>query len=183
MTLSRKGQGPEIVLTDPALFKFHRYLFLLTHARSYSTLLCHILGSHPQICGYSEAMIPYETAVDLIRLNREVFRAGNYRGDCDYVMDKLVYDNFHVSGVVLRNPRVTPLLIVREPEAAIASLVRVRTREYEQGLSDWAAQGIDRARARSWPPCTTSRGSGPCKPSPLASRRWGSAGSSWQPRA
>ena len=60
----------------------------LTHARSYSTLLCHILGSHPQICGYSEAMIPYETAVDLIRLNCEVFRAGNYRRDCDYVLTR-----------------------------------------------------------------------------------------------
>ncbi len=146
MTLLRKGQGREILLTHPALFKFHRYLLLLTHARSYSTLLCHILGNHPQICGYSEAMIPYETAVDLIRLNCEVFRAGNYRGDCDYVLDKLVYDNFGVSGIVLRNPRVTPLLMVREPEAAIASFVRVRAREYEQGLADWAAQGIDRAR-------------------------------------
>ncbi len=146
MTLLRNGQGRGMVLTDPALFKFHRYLLLMTHARSYSTLLCHILGSHPQICGYSEAMIPYETAVDLIRLNSEVFRAGNYRGDCDYVVDKLLYDNFDVSEAVLRNPRVTPLLMVRQPESAIASLVRMRIREYEQGLSDWAAHGIDPAR-------------------------------------
>ena len=89
MNLWRDGQGRGIVLMEPALLKFHRYLLLLAHFRSYSTLLCHILGSHPQICGYSEAMIPYETAVDLIRLNCEVFRAGNYRGDCEYVVDKL----------------------------------------------------------------------------------------------
>jgi hypothetical protein len=146
MTLLKNGQGRELLLTEPALFKFHRYLLLLTHARSYSTLLCHILGSHPRICGYSEAMIPYETAVDLIRLNCEVFRAGNYRGDCEYVVDKLLYDNFDVSDVVLGLARVIPLLIIREPESAIASLVRVRTREYEQGMSDWAAGGIDRAR-------------------------------------
>ena len=126
--------------------KFHRYLLLLAHSRSYSTLLCHILGSHPQICGYSEAMIPYETAVDLIRLNCEVFRAGNYRGDCEYVVDKLLLDNFDVSDVVLRIPRVTPLLIIREPESAIASLVRMRTREYEQGIADWTGGMIDRAR-------------------------------------
>ena len=140
------GQGRGMVLTEPALFKFHRYLLVLAHFRSYSTLLCHILGSHPQICGYSEAMIPYETAVDLIRLNCEVFRAGNYRGDCEYVVDKLILDNFHVSDVVLHIPRVTPLLIIREPESAIASLVRMRTREYEQGIADWTGGMIDRAR-------------------------------------
>jgi hypothetical protein len=80
MKLLSDGQGRGILLMEPALWKFHRYLMLLAHARSYSTLLCHILGSHPQICGYSEAMIPYETAVDLIRLNCAVFRAGNSRG-------------------------------------------------------------------------------------------------------
>jgi hypothetical protein len=146
MTLLRGGQGRGIPLMEPALFKFHRYLLIVAHARSYSTLLCHILGSHPQICGYSEAMIPYETAVDLIRLNGEVSRAGNYRGDCEYVVDKLLFDNFGVSDVVLRIPRVTPLLIIREPESAIASLVRMRTREYEQGIADWTGGVIDRAR-------------------------------------
>lgn len=146
MNPGQDGQGGGIDLMEPALLKFHRYLLLLTHFRSYSTLLCHILGSHPQICGYSEAMIPYKTAVDLIRLNREVFRAGNYRGDCEYVVDKLLLDNFDVSDVVLRMPQVTPLLIIREPESAIASLVRMRTREYEQGIADWTGGMIDRAR-------------------------------------
>jgi hypothetical protein len=146
MNPAQDGQGGVIDLMEPALLKFHRYLLLLTHFRSYSTLLCHILGSHPQICGYSEAMIPYKTAVDLIRLNREVFRAGNYRGDCEYVVDKLLLDNFDVSDVVLRMPQVTPLLIIREPESAIASLVRMRTREYEQGIADWTGGMIDRAR-------------------------------------
>ncbi len=174
----RDGQGPGILLTEPALFKFHRYLLLLTHARSYSTLLCHILGSHPQICGYTEAMIPYKTAVDLIRLNREVFRAGNYRSDCEYVVDKLLYDNFDVSDVVLHIPRVTPFLIIREPESAIASLVRMRAREYEQGIADWTGGWIDLRGTPSWPPCTTSRGSGPCGPWSLASRRWGNGASS-----
>jgi hypothetical protein len=146
MNPGRDGQGRGIVLMEPALLKFHRYLLLLAHFRSYSTLLCHILGSHPQICGYSEAMIPYETAVDLIRLNYEVFRVGNYRDDCEFVVDKLLLNNFDVSDVVLRLPRVTPVLIIREPDSAIASLVRMRTREYEQGIADWTGGVIGRAR-------------------------------------
>jgi hypothetical protein len=143
MTLVRKGQGREIQLTQPALFKFHRYLFLLSHARSFSTMLCHILGSHPQISGYSEAMIPYETAVDLIRLNCKVFEAGNYHGDREYVIDKILYDNFAVSDVILRNPRVTPIFLVREPASAIASHARMRIREQEQGVCNWGPQGTD----------------------------------------
>lgn len=143
MSLVRRGQGREIIISEPSLVKFHRYLFVLAHARSYTTMLCHILGSHPQICGYSEALIPYETAVDLIRLNCEVFRAGNYRGDAEYVLDKVLYDNFPVSDVVLRNPRVTPVFLVREPGPAIASHVRMRIHEQEQGMSDWGPQGSD----------------------------------------
>jgi hypothetical protein len=144
MSAVGNGSGCESLLVEPALFKFHRYLLILSHARSYSTVLCHILGSHPQICGYSEAMIPYETAVDLIRLNGKVSRAGNYRSDAEYVVDKILYDNFAVSDVVLRNPRVIPLLLIREPESAIASHVRMRIREHEQGMSDWGPQGTDR---------------------------------------
>jgi hypothetical protein len=146
MTLLSDDRGRGMLLTDSALLKLHQYLFVLTHARSYSTLLCHILGSHPQICGYSEAMIRYETAADLIQLNCRVSQAGNYRSDCEYVVDKLLYDNFGVSDVVLRMPRVTPLLIIREPGSAIASLVRMRAREYEQGIADWTGGVIDRAR-------------------------------------
>jgi hypothetical protein len=144
MVLMTEGRGRQITVTDPSLVKFHRYLFVMAHARSYSTLLCHILGSHPQICGYSEAMIPYETPVDLIRLNCSVARAGNYRGDSEYVLDKILYDTFVVSDVVLSNPRVTLVFIVREPAAAIASHVRMRIREQEQGTSDWGPLGTDR---------------------------------------
>jgi hypothetical protein len=143
MVLVKEGRGRQITVMDPSLVKFHRYLLVMAHARSCSTLLCHILGSHPQICGYSEAMIPYETPVDLIRLNCSVSQAGNYRGDSDYVLDKILYDTFVVSDVVLSNPRVTLLFMIREPAAAIASHVRMRIREQEQGTSDWGPQGTD----------------------------------------
>jgi hypothetical protein len=144
MVLVKEGRGRQITVMDPSLVKFHRYLLVMAHARSYSTLLCHILGSHPQICGYSEAMIPYETPVDLIRLNIAVSGAGNYRGDSEYVLDKILYDTFVVSDVVLSNPRVTLLFMIREPAAAIASHVRMRIREQEQGTSDWGPMGTDR---------------------------------------
>jgi len=144
--LVRRGQGKEIFLMDPSLFKLHRYLLILSHARSYTTLLCHILGSHRQISGYGETRMPYETAVDLYRLNAKACEDGNYRNDCEYVLDKLLYDDLTVSDTVLGLPRVIPIFVVREPEPTIASLTRMRVREHEQGIQNWA-EGTDRRAA------------------------------------
>ncbi len=145
--LVRKGQGKEILLMDPSLFKLHRYLLILSHARSYSTLLCHILGSHRQVAGYAETMLPYETAVDLYRLNAKACEAGNYRTDCEYVLDKVLYDWLGVSDKVLGLARVIPIFVVREPGPSIASLTRMRIREYEQGIHDWQEKNDLRATA------------------------------------
>ena len=144
--LVRRAQGEAIFLMDPSLFKLHRYLFILSHARSYSTLLCHILGSHRQISGYVETRLPYETAVDLYRLNAKACEAGNYRNDCEYVLDKLIYDDLTISDQVLSIPRITPIFLIREPEPTIASLTHMRVREYEQGIQPWA-EGTDRRAA------------------------------------
>ena len=141
--LVRRGMGKEIFLMDPTLFKLHRYLLILSHARSYTTLLCHILGSHRQISGYGETRMPYETAVDLYRLNAKACEDGNYRSDCKYVLDKLVFDDLTLSDAVLGLSRVIPIFVIREPEPTIASLTRMRVREHEQGIQNWA-EGTDR---------------------------------------
>ncbi len=144
--LVNKGRGKEILLRDASLFKLHRYLFVFSHCRSFSSLLCHILGSHRQISGYSETLLSYETAVDLYVLNAKVCESGNYKNDCEYVLDKLLYNFLPVSDIVLGLPRVTPIFVVREPEPAIASLARMRVREYELGLGAWP-DGSDRLAA------------------------------------
>jgi hypothetical protein len=144
--LVKRDQGKEITLMEPSLFKLHRYLFIFSHARSYTTLLCHLLGSHRQISGYAETMLAYETAVDLYTLNAKACAAGNYRNDCEYVLDKLLYDFLTVSDKVLGLARIIPIFVVREPEPTIASLTRMRVREYEQGIQEWA-EGTDRRAA------------------------------------
>ncbi len=144
--LVRRGRGKEILLMDPSLFQLHQYIFIFGHARSYTTLLCHILGSHRQISGYTETMFSYETAVNLYRLNALACEAGNYRKDCEYVLDKLLYDSLTVSDKVLRLPRIIPIFVVREPEPTITSLTRIRLHEHEQGLQEWP-EGTDRQAA------------------------------------
>src|SRR5262245_13075611 len=39
-------------------------LFVLSHMRSYSSLLSHVLGSHPEIDGYCETHLRYRSGLD-----------------------------------------------------------------------------------------------------------------------
>ena len=61
-----------------------RYLFVLGHMRSYSSLLCHILGSHPQINGYCETHVKYRSRFDLLRLRSRVVKLTGEPLQSDY---------------------------------------------------------------------------------------------------
>jgi len=113
------------------------YLLIFSHARSYTTLLCHILGSHHEISGYFESLMWYATPGDLAQLHTRAFQQGCYREGCRYLIDKILYNEIYVSDDVLGHPLVTPIFMVREPEPAIESLVRMRVREHELGIHFW----------------------------------------------
>src|SRR5215467_8996279 len=63
------GDGMSTVLPS---VRPRRHLFVFGHMRSYSSLLCHILGSHPEIDGYCETHIKYRWYFDLLRLRYRV---------------------------------------------------------------------------------------------------------------
>ena len=65
-----------------------RYLFVLSHMRSFSSLLCHILGSHPEIAGYAEAHQAYAGRADLLQLTRKVESTLEGAVAGRYVLDK-----------------------------------------------------------------------------------------------
>jgi hypothetical protein len=69
-----------------------RHLFVLGHMRSYSSVLSHILGSHPQIDGYCETHIRYRWHFDLLRLQRRVRQLTGEPLRGDYVLDKILHD-------------------------------------------------------------------------------------------
>ena len=50
-----------------------RYILVLSHMRCYSSLLCHILNSNPEVAGYVETHSSYHGRSDLWRLKRRVF--------------------------------------------------------------------------------------------------------------
>jgi len=102
-----------------------RFLLVLGHMRSYSTLLAHVLGSHPEIDGYSELHRPYQVRLDLHEMTRHIEEATGERRRGRYALDKLLHDRLALDPVVLARPELRAVILVRRPESAIASIVRM----------------------------------------------------------
>lgn len=129
------GEAPDAVL-------------LLAHMRSGSTLLMHILLSHPAILGYGERNRPYASARDMDRLTvdacyqrRQFFRSPRY------VVDQINHTRFLASEALLNHPRVRTIFLIREPEDSIASMVEVLGRYYGMTLDEAVAYYSERLQA------------------------------------
>lgn len=113
------------------------FLFVVSHMRSYSSLLCHILGSHRAISGYSEAHQSYFGRNDLDRLARSV---RDHTGEADlkpFVLDKVLHNYREIAPDVLRRPDVRCLFLLRNAEETIASILDMaRTMRHTGPFSD-----------------------------------------------
>jgi hypothetical protein len=101
-----------------------QYLFVLGHMRSYSSLLCHILGSHPQIDGYCETHVKYRTRFDLIRLRSRVVKFTGESLHGRYVLDKMLH-NYPFAASIVRSPHTWAIMLVRRPLPTVQSIVNM----------------------------------------------------------
>lgn len=102
-----------------------RYLFVISHQRSFSSLFCHILGSHPQIDGYAESHISYTGRTDLRRLERMVRTMIDGPVAGRYLLDKLVDAAQYLSPDVLARPEVVTLFLARNARDTIRSIANM----------------------------------------------------------
>jgi hypothetical protein len=100
------------------------YLFVLGHMRSYSSLLCHILGSHPQIDGYCETHVKYRTRWDLLRLRSRVARLTGEPLRGRYVLDKVLHD-YPLASSILRSRNTRSIVLLRRPVPTVQSIVNM----------------------------------------------------------
>ena len=68
---------------------------------SFSTLLCHILGSHSEISGYVETHQSYVGTVQLDRLATIVRMATGDRVVRKYILDKILHNQVYIAPSVL----------------------------------------------------------------------------------
>jgi len=114
------------------------YILLICHMRSQSTLLAHILGSHPEIDGYSELHTSYESLIDLRAMTRRIEEAAGRHRRGRYALDKLSHNSCRVDAAILRRDDVNVVFMIRNPADAIPSIVRM-------------SRGLDRPLAAATP--------------------------------
>lgn len=110
----------------------YRVLWILSHMRSGSSLLTHLLTANPEIIGYGETHIRYEAPQDFKRLLSKVYwESQDYRSLSDlpklllqetYILDKLLHDNKLFNLSLLQSSQITTLFLVREPQRSLNSI-------------------------------------------------------------
>ncbi|HYR83028.1 MAG TPA: sulfotransferase [Terriglobia bacterium] len=107
-------------------------VFVMGHMRSGSTLLLHILLTHPEIIGCGERNTPYRSSIDLDKLeiaSRIAQRAPFRR--VRYAIDQINHDKFTPNPDLLGDERLHCIFLIREPKATIQSIVNLSRSYYE----------------------------------------------------
>lgn len=125
------------------LLRPRRHLFLFSHMRSYSSLLGHILGSNPEVNGYAELQLSYETELDFIRATLQVYETNGNHLQGHYIFDKVLHGHLTIGQVVLDRSRATGIFVVREPADTLRSTIAMARRRKKP---DWKGD-IDKVAA------------------------------------
>jgi hypothetical protein len=124
-----------------------KVLFILSHMRSGSSLLAHILSSNPTIRGYGETHIQYASELDFKQLILKVYlRAAEFRHVEDlqnltmhhrYILDKVLHNNKFLDHAFLSSAHVSSIFLLREPARSIASILDLKPHWTEDTALDY----------------------------------------------
>lgn len=99
-----------------------KYLFIFSHMRSRSSVLSHILGSNPGICGYRELHKSYINRRDLVNLRIQLSRELRTNIDNKYLFDKILHNNCLLDPKIFKLAQPKVLFLLREPQGTIQSI-------------------------------------------------------------
>ncbi|MDJ0509538.1 MAG: sulfotransferase [Crocosphaera sp.] len=111
----------------------YKVLFILSHMRSGSSLLTHILISNSAIKGYGETHINYRSEADLKKLLFHIyFNSQQFTNLQDlaklsmnhtYILDKLLHDHKLVNEKLLELDNFYFIFLIREPKRTLMSML------------------------------------------------------------
>ncbi len=133
--LKNRVLGPAALLAEGALGLVHvpapRRLLILGHMRSGSSLLLHLLITHPEVGAVGERNRAYRGRGDLARLALATrFAARPWRRPLAYVVDQVNHSQFTPCPALLADARVRLVFLLREPQSSVASLLELSRRFY-----------------------------------------------------
>jgi hypothetical protein len=115
-------------------------IFLLSHMRAYTSLSGHILGSHPQINGYYEMHLSYESEQDLAKQQQQYTQQETLKPDSHYLFDKLLHNDYGLNLQQLNLQGEKILLALRQPEQTIKSIINLFTKKNTDDLYSYPAE-------------------------------------------
>lgn len=104
-------------------------IFLLSHMRAYTSLVGHLLGSHPEINGYYEMHLSYASATDLQEQLRRYTAHDALKPDGRYLFDKLLHNDYALDLAACDQHPAQVLIALRPPEPTLKSIVSLFARK------------------------------------------------------
>ena len=97
--------------------------------RAYTSLVGHLLGSHPEIDGYYEMHQSYASAEDLARQAWRYAEQHSLKPGGRYLFDKLLHNDYTLALEQLDPDRTIVLMALRPPESTLKSIVSLFARK------------------------------------------------------
>jgi len=126
MSILSKAKTLSLLALKPSVLTARsKYLFILSHMRSRSTVLSHVLGSNKGICGYSELFSSYNNYIDLLKLRIRRYKELQCEPKDKYILDKLLHNHIDISSEIFGSQTPKVILLIREPESTIKSIINM----------------------------------------------------------
>lgn len=113
-------------------------IFVLSHMRSGSSLLSHILNSNPEIIGYGETHQRYESVQDFKSL---IFRIYWLNREMDmnhtYLFDKILHNHKIVNNSILTSENLHSIFLLREPKRTLSSILDIKPHLTEEQATNY----------------------------------------------
>ena len=119
-------------------FKPYKILFILSHMRSGSSLLTHILNSNPEIIGYGETHINYASEANFKDLIFKVYwKMRDYQMQHKYVLDKILHTKKILNKSLLTSNNIRTIFLIREPVRSLNSILDLKLHWNEKKALDY----------------------------------------------
>lgn len=104
-----------------AVISSFQNIFLVSHMRARSSVLSHILGSHPSIAGYYEQHISHKMWLSNLRVKAALLEEGLISPRTQYIFDKVLHCHLDPP------PRMpgARVILLRRPENTLKSIIRM----------------------------------------------------------
>ncbi len=116
-----------LIVVNPHLAANKRkHIFLISHMRSRSSVLSHIIGSNSNVCGYSELHRSYLNKFDLLKTRLDLFNDLPNNGQrSELFFDKILHNKYALSNKLIIDTKPLVVILLREPEATIKSIINM----------------------------------------------------------